>query len=126
MGAPQGLRVRPRDGNAESVNLHDWIDELCDVLDVEAEIDEGLVLDLARVAAHNVERRSAPITTYLLGFAAGSSGANPEAVELLAGKAQRLAEGWDRPADAPDPLDVNDVEVPDDSVVDHSGETFEE
>jgi hypothetical protein len=126
VGAPQGLRVRPRDGNAESVNLHDWIDELCDVLDVEAEIDEGLVLDLARVAAHNVERRSAPITTYLLGFAAGSSGANPEAVELLAGKAQRLAEGWDRPADAPDPLDVNDVEVPDDSVVDHSGETFEE
>jgi hypothetical protein len=126
VGAPQGLRVRPRDGNAESVNLHDWIDELCDVLDVEAEIDEGLVLDLARVAAHNVERRSAPITTYLLGFAAGSSGANPEAVELLAGKAQRLAEGWDRPADAPDPLDVDDVEVPDDSVVDHSGETFEE
>jgi hypothetical protein len=124
VGAPQGLRVRPRDGNAESVNLHDWIDELCDVLDVEAEIDEGLVLDLARVAAHNVERRSAPITTYLLGFAAGSSGANPEAVELLAGKAQRLAEGWDRPADAPDPLDVDDVEVPDDSVVDHSGETF--
>lgn len=126
MGAPQGLRVRPRDGNAEFVNLHDWIDELCDVLDVEAEIDEGLVLDLARVAAHNVERRSAPITTYLLGFAAGSSGANPEAVELLAGKAQRLAEGWDRPADAPDPLDVDDVEVPDDSVVDLSGEVFEE
>jgi hypothetical protein len=108
------------------VNLHDWIDELCDVLDVEAEIDEGLVLDLARVAAHNVERRSAPITTYLLGFAAGSTGANPEAVEALAGKAQRLAEGWDRPADAPDPLDVDDVEVPDDSVVDHSGETFED
>jgi hypothetical protein len=126
VGAPQGLRVRPRDGNAESVNLHDWIDELCDVLDVEAEIDEGLVLDLARVAAHNVERRSAPITTYLLGFAAGSSGANPEAVELLAGKAQRLAEGWDRPADAPDPLDADDVEVPDDSMVDHVGESYEE
>ena len=108
------------------MNLHDWIDELCDVLDVEAEIDEGLVLDLARVAAHNVERRSAPITTYLLGFAAGASGANPEAVELLAVKAQRLAEGWDRPADAPDPLDVEDVEVPDDSVVDHSGETYED
>jgi hypothetical protein len=120
-----GLATGPRGGNPEAVNLHDWIDELCDVLDVEAEIDEGLVLDLARVAAHNVERRSAPITTYLLGFAAGSSGANPEAVELLAGKAQRLAEGWDRPADAPDPLDVDD-EVPDDSVVDHSGETFEE
>ena len=37
------------------VNLHDWIDELADVLDVETEVDEGLVLDLARVAAQNVQ-----------------------------------------------------------------------
>ena len=34
------------------MNLHDWIDELADVLDVETEVDEGLILDLARVAAH--------------------------------------------------------------------------
>jgi uncharacterized protein DUF6457 len=107
------------------VNLHDWIDELSDVLDVEAEVDEALVLDLARAAAHNVERPAAPITTYLLGFAAGSTGASPEALETLAGRAQLLAEGWDRPADAPDPLDVDD-EVPDDSTVDHSDEAFED
>ena len=42
---------------SEPVNLHDWIDELCDVLDIETEVDEGLVLDLAQVAADNVERR---------------------------------------------------------------------
>lgn len=107
------------------MNLHDWIDELCDVLDVETEVDEGLVLDLARAAAHNVERPAAPITTYLLGFAAGSKGANPEAIELLAARAQSLADHWDRPADAPDPDDVDD-EVPDDSEVDHSTEIFDE
>ena len=73
------------------VNLHDWIDELCDVLDLETEVDEGLVLDLARVAAHNVERPAAPITTYLLGFAAGASDANPVQIEALAAKAQALA-----------------------------------
>ncbi len=107
------------------MNLHDWIDELSDVLDVDTEVDEALLLDLARVAAHNVERRAAPITTYLLGFAAGSQEADPAAIEALAAKAQLLADGWDRPADAPDPDDVDDP-VPDDSSVDHTGDRFED
>lgn len=106
------------------MNLHDWIDELSDVLDVETELDEGLVLDLARVVAHTVERPAAPVTAYLLGFAAGSRGANPEAIEALAARAQRLAEGWDRPATAPDPDDIDD-EVPDDSLVDHTTDAYE-
>jgi hypothetical protein len=107
------------------VNLHDWIDELCDVLDLDTEVDEGLVLDLARVAAHNVARPAAPITTFLLGYAAGTQGADPEEVEALAGRAQRLAESWDRPANAPDPDDVND-DIPDDQGVDHTGDTMDE
>jgi hypothetical protein len=107
------------------VNLHDWIDELADVLDVEAEVDEGLVLDLAKTAADNVEKIAAPITAYLLGFAAGSTDASPEQVERLAARAQALAEGWDRPADARDPDDVDD-DVPDDSSVDHSTDLYED
>ena len=105
------------------VNLHDWIDELCDVLDVDTEVDEGLVLDLARVAAHSVEKVAAPITTYLLGIAAGAQGASAEQVEQLAARAQALAEGWDRPAGAVE-VEVPD-EVPDDSAVDHSGDRYE-
>jgi hypothetical protein len=107
------------------VNLHDWIDELSDVLDVDTEVDEALVLDLARVAAHNVARPAAPITAYLLGLAAGAADADSDQIEALAAKAQALAESWDRPADAPDPDDVDD-EVPDDSKVDHTGETYED
>jgi uncharacterized protein DUF6457 len=76
------------------VTLHDWIDELCDALDIEAEVDEGLVLDLARDAAHNVERPAAPITTYLLGYAAALHGADPARVEELAAAATALAERW--------------------------------
>lgn len=110
--------------NAGLVNLHDWIDELIDVLDVDTEVDEALVLDLARTAAHSVDRPAAPITTYLLGFAAGSRDADPETIEALAAKAQLLAEGWDRPAGAADP-DLPD-EVPDDTGVDHSGDVFDE
>jgi hypothetical protein len=106
------------------VNLHDWIDELCDVLDVEAEVDEALLADLARAAATNVERMAAPVTAYLLGYAAGSTDADPETVEKLAGRAQALAEAWDRPATAPDPIDIDD-EIPDDSLVDHGGDRYE-
>jgi hypothetical protein len=109
----------------EGVNLHDWIDELCDVLDVETEVDEGLVLDLARTSARNVQKTAAPVTAYLLGVAVGARDADPEEIERLAALAQGLAERWERPAGAPDPDDVDD-EVPDDSTVDHTGEDFEE
>ncbi|MBC9734327.1 DUF6457 domain-containing protein [Nocardioides marmotae] len=100
------------------MDLHDWIDELSDVLGVEEEMDEALVLDLARVVAHAVQRPAAPITAYLLGYAAGAAGADPAGVERLAARAQRLAEAWDRPAGAPDP----DVPAPDDVAVDHRGD----
>jgi hypothetical protein len=106
------------------VNLHDWIDELSDVLDLEdVEVDEGLLADLTMLAAENVERLAAPVTAYLLGFAAAAQDANPDAVERLAARAQVLAEGWDRPADAPDPDDVDDP-IPDDHTVDHTGEVY--
>lgn len=106
------------------MNLHDWIDELCDVLDVDTEVDEALILDLAKVAADNVVKIAAPITSYLLGYAAGAQDADPEGIEALAARAQALAEGWDRPANAPDPVDV-DAEIPDDSAVDHSHDAFD-
>lgn len=105
------------------MNLHDWIDELSDVLDVDTEIDEGLVLDLARTAAKNVQRTAAPVTAYLLGFAAGAQEADSVTIEALAAKAQTLAEAWDRPADARDPDDIDDA-VPDDSGVDHTGDAY--
>jgi hypothetical protein len=106
------------------VNLHDWIDELCDALDIETEVDEALVLDLAKVAADNVIRKAAPITTYLLGYAAGSSDADVEAIERLAARAQALAENWNHPSGARDPVDGDD-DVPDDSVVDHTDDEYE-
>jgi molybdopterin-guanine dinucleotide biosynthesis protein A len=122
---PEVLAGLDRSRKIGTVNLHDWIDELCDVLDIDTEVDEGLVLDVAKVVADNVVRKAAPISTYLLGYAAGLNEADPEGVEKLAARAQLLAEGWDRPSDAKDPVDVDD-EVPDDSFVDHTGDRFED
>ena len=90
------------------MNLHDWIDELCDELDIELEVDEALVLDLARDAAHNVERRAAPISTFLLGYAAAASEGRPVEVERLAGLASALALRWDQAPEEVDPADEDD------------------
>jgi hypothetical protein len=99
------------------VTLHDWIDELCDVLDIDAEVDEGIILDLARDAAHAVERPAAPITTYLLGYAAALAGGSPEKVEELAARATELAEKWGGEEDDFDEVDVEVAEV-DETLVD--------
>jgi hypothetical protein len=107
------------------VNLHDWIDELSDVLDVDTEVDEALVLDVARLAAQQVQKTAAPVSAYLLGVAVGAADAGPDEIEALAARVQALAEAWDRPAGAQDPDDVED-DVPDDSGVDHTGEVYDE
>jgi hypothetical protein len=83
------------------VNLHDWIDELCDLLDIDSEADEALLGDLAEVAHDNVHPAAGPVTAFLLGVAAGADEAKPDKVERMAAKVQALAEAWDRPAGAP-------------------------
>lgn len=88
-----------RRGHDGRVNLHDWIDELCDVLDIELDVDESLILDLAREAAHNVERPAAPVSAFLLGYAAAQSAADPDEMERLAAAAMDLAQRWDKSAD---------------------------
>jgi hypothetical protein len=95
------------------VNLHDWIDELSDLLDVDTEADEALLGDLADVAIENVDHHAGPVTTFLLGVAAGARSAGPDAVERLAARVQALAEAWDRPADALADDDEVDVELDD-------------
>jgi len=95
------------------VNLHDWIDEACDVLDIDPEVDEGLVLDLAKIAAHQVQRPAAPVTAYLLGYAAGVREADPDQIEQLAARLQALAERWERPAGYQVPLPRSVEDIPD-------------
>ncbi len=95
------------------MNLHDWIDELMDALDIEAEVDEGLILDLAREAAHRVERPAAPISTFLLGYAAALAGGSAEKTEELAGRALDLARRWEGEEDLEAALEVEDEELVD-------------
>lgn len=47
-------------------------------------IDVALVLDLARDAAHGIARPAAPLTTFLVGLAAGRAGGSAEDVQRAA------------------------------------------
>lgn len=53
----------------------------------------GLLLDVARDAAHQVARPAAPVTTFLVGYAAGLAGGDPAALREAATTASRLATG---------------------------------
>lgn len=57
--------------------LEAWTAQVCQALGLDvAEVNRGIVLDLARDVAHHVLRPGAPLTTYLLGVAVGR-GADP-------------------------------------------------
>jgi hypothetical protein len=93
------------------VNLHDWIDELMDALDVEVEMDEALILDVARQAAHRVQRPAAPISTFLLGYAAALADGDVEKMEELAGRVLALADSWEGGEDLEAALQVDESEL---------------
>lgn len=77
--------------------LDEWVAALSRELGAELEVDVRGLLDLARVAAHGVDRPAAPLTTFLVGYVAGLRG-DPGAVVELSSRAAALAERWNEPA----------------------------
>ena len=62
-----------------------------------------MLLDLARDAAHGVARPAAPLTTFLVGYAAATAGGGEQAVAEAVGRARALAERWAKEAESGDP-----------------------
>lgn len=74
--------------------LDEWISAVKDELGIDLDVDTGILLDLARDAAHGVARPAAPLTTFLVGYAAAQGKGGPEAVAEAARKAAALALRW--------------------------------
>lgn len=74
--------------------LDEWISAVKDELGLDLDVDTHGLLDLARDAAHGVARPAAPLTTFLVGYAAARAGGGPEAVAEAARKAAALALRW--------------------------------
>lgn len=72
----------------ESARAYDVVHPLRQTLDMSTSaLYERLLLDLARDVAHGVERPAAPLTTFVVGYAAGC---RDEAAERVA----QLAASW--------------------------------
>lgn len=74
--------------------LDEWMAAAKAELGVDIDVDTAALLDLARDAAHGVARPAAPLTTFLVGYAAAQRGGSPEQVAEAAAKAARLAARW--------------------------------
>ena len=74
--------------------LDQWIEAACAELDIDAAlVDRRMILDLARDAAHQVDRPAAPVTAFLLGVAVGRGRpAGPTTQQLT-----ELIERWQAP-----------------------------
>jgi len=83
--------------------LDEWIAAAKTELGIELDVDTGVLLDLARDAAHGVARPAAPLTTFLVGYAAASAGGGPDAVREAAAKAVALAQRWAAAAEGAEP-----------------------
>ncbi|GGV19268.1 NTP transferase domain-containing protein [Streptomyces griseoflavus] len=96
--------------------LDEWISAVKDELGIDLDVDTGALLDLARDAAHGVARPAAPLTTFLVGYAAARAGGDREAVAEATRKAVALALRWadeDAPsADAPSPSPSASADAP--------------
>lgn len=67
-----------------------WVTAVAAELGVADDVDIDLVLDVAKEAAHKVQRPAAPVTTYLLGMAI----ANGKDPQQAAATIRELAAGW--------------------------------
>ncbi|MFE5483463.1 DUF6457 domain-containing protein [Streptomyces sp. NPDC056527] len=71
-----------------------WIDEVKAELGIDLDVDVAGLLDTTKVVAHEVARPAAPLTSFLVGYAAARAGGGPEAVTRACGRVAALAERW--------------------------------
>jgi molybdopterin-guanine dinucleotide biosynthesis protein A len=72
-----------------------WMTRVATLLDVDShEVLTSELLDLTREVAHGVERKSAPLTTFLLGYAAGKDSLSPDEVRKLIETVSNAVAEW--------------------------------
>jgi hypothetical protein len=77
--------VTDRDDEETVIALRAWSARLTAALGIEGvAVDIEAVLALAGTAAHEIMRPAAPLTTYLVGFAAGVASASKESGDGIA------------------------------------------
>ena len=72
--------------------IEEWVQSLCEAMGVPSdEVDVTALLDLARDAAHSIDR------TAVVGYASAQRGGGAEAVGAATAEAVTLARNWGEP-----------------------------
>ncbi|MFG2115690.1 DUF6457 domain-containing protein [Streptomyces sp. NPDC048718] len=71
-----------------------WIAAVQDELGVDLDVDVTGLLDMTRIVAHGVSRPAAPLTAFLVGYAAARAGGGEAAVAEANRGTIALAERW--------------------------------
>ncbi|TDU05165.1 hypothetical protein EDD99_3667 [Streptomyces sp. 846.5] len=74
--------------------LDDWIAEAKSELGIDLEVDVPGLLDMTKDVAHGVARPAAPLTAFLVGYAAAQAGGGAAAVAEANRKVAALARRW--------------------------------
>lgn len=74
--------------------MHEWIAGAKTDLGIDLDVNVGELLDMTKVVAHGVARPAAPITSFLVGYAAALQGGGAEAVAEANRRVTALAERW--------------------------------
>ena len=70
--------------------MENWINQVEQSLELTVNYDSKSILDVARVAAHTVERKAAPVTTFLMGIAF----AHGKTLEEIVKSIEAIAQDW--------------------------------
>jgi hypothetical protein len=74
--------------------LEEWITAVKAELGIELDVDMRGLLDMTKEVAHGVDRPAAPLTAFLVGYAAARSGGGPEAVAEANRVVTAMAARW--------------------------------
>ncbi|MFF7966864.1 DUF6457 domain-containing protein [Streptomyces sp. NPDC007903] len=74
--------------------MHEWIAAAKAELGIDLDVDIAELLDMTKVVAHEVARPAAPITSFLVGYAAGLQTGGAGAVSEANRKVTEMAEQW--------------------------------
>ncbi len=74
--------------------MDDWIEGMKSEFGLDLDVDFREMLDVTKAAAHHVARPAAPVTAFLVGYAAAQAGGGADAVRDVCRRTTALAEGW--------------------------------
>jgi hypothetical protein len=74
----------------QQARVDEWVSMVAKARGVAAPVEYGPILDVAKYAAHQVERPSAPITAYLVGLAVASGADAQSSADVI----KALSDEW--------------------------------